>query len=60
MSTMRSDFDPLQRIDYETQGRFFAGAMPVLRQLSGEFSFMIAATAVYGVVMAGCALAGIV
>jgi hypothetical protein len=47
MSTMRSDFDPLQRIDYETQGRFFAGAMPVLRQLSG-------------VVMAGCALAGIV
>jgi hypothetical protein len=59
MNATRIDIDPLRRPDYETRGVVYAGALPALLWLSGEFSFMIAATAVYGVFMAGCALATI-
>ena len=56
MTAMRSDIDPLGRPDYEPRGVVYAGAMPFIRRISGEFSFLIAATAVYGAIMAGCAL----
>ena len=59
MTTMRTEIDPLGRPDYEPRGMVYAGAMPILRRISGEFSFLIAATALYGVFMAGCALATI-
>jgi hypothetical protein len=60
MSTTRSDFDPLERPDYEPRGMVYAGAMPILQRVSGEFSFFIAAAVVYAAFMvSNCALAAI-